>query len=174
MRELNVSPDSSSSGRRLACATAAAVTMFIAPGPTDEVAAMNCRRRMALAKPMAARAMPCSFCPRYVGQHAARVVQRLAETRHVAVAEDAEDACQERALLPVDNRPLGGQEAHDRLRRREPLGLHRLPPTTPAADVMGRRGSSSMPSQVARIQCCGGSSVNASLRGPASDAITLR
>ena len=64
MRELNVSPASSSSGSRLACATAAAVTMFIAPGPTEDVAAMNCRRRIALAKPTAASAMPCSFWPR--------------------------------------------------------------------------------------------------------------
>ena len=64
MREWNVSPASSSSGRRLACATAAAVTMFMAPGPTDDVAAMNCRRRIAFAKPIAASAIPCSLWPR--------------------------------------------------------------------------------------------------------------
>jgi hypothetical protein len=56
-----VSPASSSSGNLLACATAAAVTMFIAPGPIDDVAAISCRRRIALAKPMAASAMPCSL-----------------------------------------------------------------------------------------------------------------
>ena len=64
MREWNVSPASSSSGRRLAWATAAAVTRFMAPGPIEVVAAISCRRRIALAKPIAASAMPCSFWPR--------------------------------------------------------------------------------------------------------------
>jgi hypothetical protein len=45
----------------------AAVTMFRAPGPMDEVAIMICRRRLALAKPMAASAIDCSFWPRQVG-----------------------------------------------------------------------------------------------------------
>ena len=36
-------------GRRLAWATAAAVTMFVAPGPMELVATMICRRRIALA-----------------------------------------------------------------------------------------------------------------------------
>ena len=68
MRLANVSPESSSTGRRLAWATAAAVTMFVAPGPMELVATMIWRRRMALAKATAARAMPCSFCPRHVGK----------------------------------------------------------------------------------------------------------
>ena len=87
------------------------------------------------------------------GQHAARVVQRLAEARHVAVAEDAEHPGDERLLLAIHDGALGAQEAHDRLRRRQPDGLHRRASTVPAADVIGRRGSSSMSSQVARIQC---------------------
>jgi hypothetical protein len=45
----NVSPDISRTGRRLAWATAAAVTMFVEPGPTDEVAIMIRRPRIALA-----------------------------------------------------------------------------------------------------------------------------
>ena len=103
----------------------------------------------------------------------ARVVQRLAQAGHVAVAEDAEHARQQRPLLAVDDRALGAEVAHDRLCRGEPDGAHHAP-TTPAADVIGRRGSVAMPSQVARIQWCGSSSTNASLRGPASEAITLR
>ena len=47
-------------------ASAAAVTMFSAPGPIEDVATMICRRRNALVKPSAASAMPCSFCPRHV------------------------------------------------------------------------------------------------------------
>ncbi len=63
----NVSPESSSTGSRLASATPAAVTRFRAPGPIDDVATMNCRRRIAFANPTAASAIPCSFWPRHVG-----------------------------------------------------------------------------------------------------------
>ena len=61
MRDAKVSPASNNSGSRLLWATAAAVTMLVAPGPIDDVATMIWRRRAALAKPVAARAMPCSF-----------------------------------------------------------------------------------------------------------------
>ena len=67
MRLANVSPAIRSTGNRLAWATAAAVTMFVAPGPIELVATMIWRRRLALAKATAASAMPCSFCPRHVG-----------------------------------------------------------------------------------------------------------
>jgi hypothetical protein len=85
-------------------------------------------------------------------QHAARVVERLAQAGDVAVAEDAEHARDERPLLAVYQRALNRQEAHDRLRRGEPDRAHRHPSTTPAADVIGQRGSSAMPSQRSRIQ----------------------
>ena len=45
----------------------AAVTMLVAPGPTDDVATMICCRRFALLYAAAASPMPCSFCPRQVG-----------------------------------------------------------------------------------------------------------
>ena len=51
----------------LAMAIAAAVTMFVAPGPTDDVATMICCRRMRLAKAAAASPMPCSLWPRQTG-----------------------------------------------------------------------------------------------------------
>jgi hypothetical protein len=44
-----VSPDSSSTGSRLACATPAAVTMLVAPGPMDDTANIIRWRRIALA-----------------------------------------------------------------------------------------------------------------------------
>ena len=49
IRWSKVSPASSSSGSRLAMATAAAVTMLVAPGPMELVATMIRRRREALA-----------------------------------------------------------------------------------------------------------------------------
>ncbi len=42
--------------------------MFSAPGPIELAATMIWRRRFALAKPMAASAIDCSFCPRHVGR----------------------------------------------------------------------------------------------------------
>ena len=48
-------------------ATPAAVIMFAAPGPIDDVATMIWRAFIAFAYPTAARAMPCSFWPRQVG-----------------------------------------------------------------------------------------------------------
>ncbi len=41
--------------------------MLVAPGPIELVATMICRRAFALAKPIAASAIDCSFCPRQVG-----------------------------------------------------------------------------------------------------------
>jgi len=48
-RLAKVSPAINSNGMRLECATPAAVTMFVAPGPTDEVATMIWRRRTVFA-----------------------------------------------------------------------------------------------------------------------------
>ena len=59
--------ESSRTGRRLVCATPAAVTMLVAPGPIELAATMICRRALALAKPIAASAIDCSFWPRQVG-----------------------------------------------------------------------------------------------------------
>ena len=63
----NVSPENSRTGIRLAWATAAAVTMFVQPGPIDDVAIMIRRPRIALPYATAARAMDCSLWPRHVG-----------------------------------------------------------------------------------------------------------
>ena len=46
------------------CATAAAVTMFVAPGPIELVTAIIRRRKLALAKAIAACAIACSLCAR--------------------------------------------------------------------------------------------------------------
>ena len=66
-RDTKVSPEMNSTGSRFAIATPAAVIMFVAPGPTDDVATITCWRRTAFANAAAARPMPCSFCPRHTG-----------------------------------------------------------------------------------------------------------
>ena len=63
-RLANTSPGISSTGRRLTCATAAAVTMLVAPGPIELVQTIIRRRREALAKAIAASAIACSLCAR--------------------------------------------------------------------------------------------------------------
>ena len=103
-------------------------------------------------------------------QLVARLVEGEAEPGDVAVAEDREDAGEERHLAAVDLRPLGDQEPHDRLRGRQPHRLHR----GPSAVVIGQRGSAGMSSQVARIQAYAGSSTIAIVRSGFGPAITLR
>ena len=58
---------------------AAAVTILAAPGPMEEVADHDLAPVAALAKPMAASAMDCSFCPRQVGRRSCTASQRLAD-----------------------------------------------------------------------------------------------
>jgi hypothetical protein len=53
--------------KAVACATAAAVTMFVARGPMELVQAIMRRRRLALAKAIAAKPIACSLCARKVG-----------------------------------------------------------------------------------------------------------
>jgi hypothetical protein len=56
-----MSPGSRSTGSRLMVASAAPVTMLVAPGPIDEVQASVARRLRARAKAAAAWTMPCSL-----------------------------------------------------------------------------------------------------------------
>ena len=62
-RVAKTSPGSSSTGSRLTVARAAPVTMFVAPGPMEEVQANACRRCEARAYPAAACTIACSFRP---------------------------------------------------------------------------------------------------------------
>jgi hypothetical protein len=92
--------------------------------------------------------------------------QRLADARHVAVAEDAEAAGDQPLLDAVALGVLVRQEAHQRLADRQPHACL-------LADVIGSRGSSSCPAHVSRIQPCAGSSVKRHARSP-GPAITFR
>ena len=63
-RLANTSLGSSSTGRRLTEAVAAAVIMLVAPGPIELVQTIMRRRRDALAKATAESAIACSLCER--------------------------------------------------------------------------------------------------------------
>jgi hypothetical protein len=63
-RLAKVSPGKSRMGSRFTCATAAAVTMLVAPGPIELVHAIMRRRFIVLAKAEAACAIACSLCAR--------------------------------------------------------------------------------------------------------------
>ena len=52
---------SSSTGWRFVVATAAPVSMFVEPGPTEALHAMACNRLSVRAKPTEACTMPCSL-----------------------------------------------------------------------------------------------------------------
>ncbi len=60
-RVAKMSPGSSSTGSRLIVASAAPVTMLVAPGPIEEVQARVERRSLALATPIAVWTIACSF-----------------------------------------------------------------------------------------------------------------
>ena len=60
-RVAKMSPGSSSTGRRLIVASAAPVSMFVAPGPIELVQASARRRLAILAKPTAVCTIACSF-----------------------------------------------------------------------------------------------------------------
>ena len=51
-------------------------------------------------------------------------VERLAEARHVAVAEDRPHASEERRLVSVRLGRLGAEEPDQRLGHRQPYGAH--------------------------------------------------
>ena len=109
---------------------------------------------------------------RHVAQPRLVLEERLAEPRDVPVAEDAEDAREERPLLAVAHGALRRQEPHDRLTDREP---HRLGhDRRPWAVTIGTRGSPVSPAQAARIHAWAGSSLIAIERTSPGPARTFR
>ena len=95
-------------------ASAAPVTMFIAPGPMDAVTARVARRRECLAKPIAAWTRACSLRP-WMNGIVSRLVKRLPEAGDVAVTEDAQGGGDQPAAFAVGDGVLPGQVGHDRL-----------------------------------------------------------
>ena len=69
-RRRSVSDGNNSTGSRLMVAAAAPVTMFVAPGPMDDVQAIVARRRLALANPAAVWTIACSLQGRWYGRSA--------------------------------------------------------------------------------------------------------
>ena len=161
---------SRSSGSRFASAAPAAVTMFVAPGPIEDVATMICCRRVAFANATAASAIPCSFWARCVGSRSRASCRALPSPSTFPWPKIANTPGNSGTFFAVHYRPLGDEEADDRLRRRQPDCVH----VGPFAVVSGQRGSSACAAHVSRIHACGGSSTNASVRPGAGPAMTLR
>ena len=122
-----MSPGSSSTGSRLIVASAAPVTMLVAPGPIDEVQASVCSRLRCLGVGDGGVHHRLLVARQVVAQ-AAVLLQRLADAGDVAVAEDAEHAGEERRRRAVALDLLGGQERDQRLRHRHPHGRHLTAP----------------------------------------------
>ena len=130
-----MSPGSSSTGRRL----------IVAPrGAGDHVGRAradraSCRRACAAGCASSRRPPRCApspaRCARGSSGSAPRCcVQRLADAGDVAVAEDAEDAAEERLLAAVARRALLRQKPHHRLRHRQArLAMRVISPASPRA-----------------------------------------
>ena len=150
-RVANTSPGSSSTGSRLIVASAAPVTMFVAPGPIELVhASVDSRFFMAR---VADRGVHHRLLVAGVveGHRVGLLEQRLADAGDVAVPEDPEAARDQPLLDAVALAVLDAQEADQRLR-------HRQSHACLLADVIGSRGSISWSAQVPRIQAWSGSS----------------
>ena len=63
------------------------------------------------------------------GLGVAKFLERLPEARHVAVPEDAPNACDEALLVPIALHVLLGHEADDGLAGRQSNRHHQIPPT---------------------------------------------
>jgi hypothetical protein len=72
-------------------------------------------------------------------QFLAVAIERLAQPRDVAVAEDRPDAGEQRHLAAVANRSLRRQIAHERLRHRQSKRCHRVPLSFSYARSFGPR-----------------------------------
>ena len=126
MRVANVSPGSSSTGSRLMVASAAPVTMLVAP------ARPRCARERP--EPVALPRVPGGdvdhrlLVARGMKRSASRLVKGLADPGDVAVAEDSETTGKERCALDVAFDFLHAQEAHQRLGDCKPAHTrHSLP-----------------------------------------------
>ena len=96
----NVSPGSSSTGRRLIVASAAPVTRFVAPGP-DRARAREGAEPVALAGVPGGEVHHRLLVAGLVeGEQVGVLLERLAEPGDVAVAEDAEAAGEEALRAP--------------------------------------------------------------------------
>ena len=127
-RVAKMSLGSSSTGNRLVVANAAPVSMFADPGPIGRGAGQYLQtvarlgesgRRMHHALLVAGQVV------RQVGLSGGCGLQQgLPDAGHVAVAEDAEASGNQPLLHPVALAVLLSQEAHHRLRHRQPYRCH--------------------------------------------------
>ncbi len=127
-RETKMSPGRKSTGSRLTCAVAAAVTRFVAPGPDRRRARHHPPPEMRLRirnRRVRHRLLVVRTVRR---QRGTMPVKRLAESGDVSVAEDRPHAGEERDLAPIVDRALCGQITDQRLRHRQPDHRHHVTP----------------------------------------------
>ncbi len=96
MRLAKTSPGRSSTGRRLTCASAAAVTMLVAPGPIERGRRHHAAAETRLGvgdRGMRHRLLVVGAEGRQLVAH---LIERLADAGDIAVAEDRPDAAEER------------------------------------------------------------------------------
>jgi hypothetical protein len=105
-------------GRRLAWATAAAVTMFVAPGPMELVQAIMRRRRLALAKAIAAKPIARSLCARKVGSRP-HTSHSFADSSDIAMPENGKNAGKQRKFAAIDFARLNREITDERLGHRQ-------------------------------------------------------
>ena len=115
---------------RLTVAVAAPVTMFVEPGPIDDVQANVWSRFLCFAYAVGDVDLALLVLGAVVRHVAlvAELLERLAETRDVAVPEDPPHAGDEALLRPVALDVLLRQEADDGLPDRQPNRAHSVAP----------------------------------------------
>ena len=122
-RDAKTSPGTSSTGSRLTVASAAPVTMFVAPGPI-ELVQTSAPSRLQLPRVADGGVHHRLLVPRLaVGEEVGPLVERLPDPGDVAVPEDAEAAAEEALPHAVALDLLDGEEPHERLGGGQPHAL---------------------------------------------------
>jgi hypothetical protein len=111
--------------------------MFFAPGPMELVQAIMRRRRLALAKAIAAKTIACSLCARMVARHPHKFVQRFADSSDIAVPENGKNAREQRKFAAIDFARLRREIADERLGHRQADRSHPRAPWS----ILLRRGA---------------------------------
>ncbi len=108
-RLAKTSPGSRRTGSRLTCASAAAVTIFVAPGPMEVVQAIIWRRFFGFGKGDGRVRHGLFVMGAVCWQDLPRLIQSFAEARHIAVTEYPPDAREQRMSAPSISGFLRGE-----------------------------------------------------------------
>ena len=128
-------------------ATAAAVTMLVAPGPIEDSDDHDLAAPHRLGEADRGERHRLLVLAAPGRQLVLDRLQRLAEAGDVAMAEDGENAGEERHLAPVDDGLLGSQVADQGLRHGQPDGLHVMTPPWRLSGTSGVREPGGTPTE---------------------------